>query len=92
MNLNIEQNERGFDYINFKDKYGEDCVLMKSSAACYDAIWLGIKNPKVMFVNGTPTNYPLPEGVKAFGQMHLTRQMVQDLLPHLQKFAETGDL
>jgi hypothetical protein len=37
-----EQTDRGFDLIKFKDLYGKECELQKSSLAEFDAIWLGI--------------------------------------------------
>ncbi len=35
---------------------------------------------------------PLPEGASTSGRMHLTRDLVKELLPLLQHFAETGEL
>lgn len=35
-------------------------------------------------------DYKLPEEVKLFARMHLTQDMVKELLPVLQRFAETG--
>lgn len=37
-------------------------------------------------------SYPLPDGVRMTTRMHLTQEMVRDLLPLLIRFAETGDL
>jgi hypothetical protein len=34
--------------------------------------------------------YPLPAGTLITGRMHLTQQMVRELLPYLTRFAETG--
>lgn len=33
--------ERGFEYIEFTDKYGAKCSLQKSSSAGEDRIWFG---------------------------------------------------
>lgn len=41
--------------------------------------------------NGWMT-YPVPDAVSLNTRMHLTQEMVQDLLPTLQAFAETGRL
>jgi len=45
-----KKTQRGFEYYEFKDKYGEKCSLQKSSLATEDAIWLGIDdaNPQIM--------------------------------------------
>jgi hypothetical protein len=75
------QTHRGFRLYEFKDHYGEDCSLQKSSLADTDAIWLGIDKPK-----------PTPIGGLVSGRMHLTRKQVKALLPKLVKFVETGEL
>lgn len=67
---------RGFDRIDFKDRYNQFCSLQKSSLASEDAIWLGVD----IDLDG-----------KENTRMHLTREQVKELLPHLQRFAETGD-
>lgn len=36
--------------------------------------------------------FEIPKEVSLTTRMHLTREMVADLLPHLQKFVETGDI
>ena len=48
--LKRSTNERGFAFYEFKDMYGAECKLHKSSAALTDAIWLGVKdaNPQIM--------------------------------------------
>ncbi len=44
------QTARGFDIIEFEDRYGHKCSLQKSSLATEDAIWFGPSdaNPQVM--------------------------------------------
>ena len=44
--MKIEETQRGFQIINFTDKYGKECSLQQSSLAEYDipgtsAIWFG---------------------------------------------------
>lgn len=68
----MRQTERGFDILEFKDRYGKECSLQKSSLATEDCIWLGVNSAR--------------------GRMHLTQDMVRDLLPYLNNFVETGDL
>lgn len=74
-------NDRGFLRGEFKDRYGEKCSIQKSSLADEDCIWLGC-NHETVDGQGRPCG----------ARMHLTRQMAADLLPHLLKFIETGEL
>ena len=84
---------RGFARINFKDRYGSECSIQKSSLATEDAIWFGIDNadPMIMTCDGWK-KFNIPEDVLLSTRMHLTQQMVIDLLPLLTKFAATGEL
>ncbi len=45
-----DKTNRGFRKGEFVDQYNHVCTIQKSSAAMYDAIWLGIKdaNPEIM--------------------------------------------
>jgi hypothetical protein len=74
-------NDRGFLKGKFKDHYGVDCSIQKSSLATEDCIWLGCD--KIMVG-------PLGQPYKM--RMHLTQSMVADLIPILQRFVETGEL
>lgn len=88
-------NDRGFMRGKFKDAYGYGCSLQKSSSAEEDCIWLGVdeSHPKIFPGNGTGWHdYPLPKNVQCHTRMHLTRDMVKELLPALLHFAETGEL
>lgn len=43
----VEHTARGFEIINFRDHYGQECSLQQSSLALYEtpgtsAIWLGV--------------------------------------------------
>lgn len=94
-----EKTERGFEIIEFNDKYMHKCSLQKSSLATEDCIWLGIDkaNPQIMaskiIEGGTGwADYPIPDDVYISTRMHLTQEQVKELLPYLQKFVETGDL
>lgn len=73
--------DRGFLRGEFVDRYGEKCSIQKSSLAFEDCIWLGCQHETVK-----------EDGTKCGARMHLTRPMVADLLPHLQRFVETGEL
>ncbi len=96
---------RGFDIIKFKDWYGENCSIQKSSLFGEDCIWFGIMdaNPQIMASKakmfGVETNettgwvpYPVPEEVLITTRMHLNRKQVLELLPILEKFAYTGEI
>jgi len=43
--MGISTTERGFDYVEFTDRYGQVSSLQKSSIATEDCIWLGINDP-----------------------------------------------
>jgi hypothetical protein len=96
---------RGFGGLKFHDQCGCECRIQKSSAACFDAIWLGITcpDPKIMSSDakklGIDTKgesgwvtYPIPKEVLISTSMHLTQNQVRQLLPVLQYFAENGSL
>jgi hypothetical protein len=96
---------RGFDLVEFRDKYGEKCSLQKSSIATEDCIWfgtdevkpqilaskLGVVNPETGEMTGW-VDFPIPKDVQFATRMHLTQDMVKELLPYLIRFAETGEL
>lgn len=96
---------RGFSLIEFTDKYGESCSIQKSSAASFDAVWLGIDKAKPQIMcskaaahgldpkDGTGwRDFPIPDDVHISTCMHLTREQVAELIPVLQKFVDTGEL
>lgn len=104
-NMKLLKTERGFATGNFTDRYGNKCSIQKSSLATEDAIWFGIDdaNPLITASNakrlGIITNensgwikFEIPKEVLLSTRMHLTQDMVRELLPTLQKFAETGEL
>lgn len=39
--MEVKKTNRGFDLIEFTDRYDKECSLQKSSLATEDAIWLG---------------------------------------------------
>lgn len=88
--------ERGFGKIEFKDLYGTECSLQNSSLATDDAIWLGCDDTQlVVFEDENMGKYietTLPKNWSVNTRMHLNKQQVKELLPHLQKFVETGEL
>lgn len=103
--MNLGRTGRGFAIGEFTDRYGAKCSIQKSSLATEDAIWLGIDDadPQIMASDakklGIPTDqdtgwvkYKIPDEVLISTRMHLTQDMVRELLPILQRFAETGEL
>lgn len=93
---------RGFRLDEFTDRYGERCSLQESSLASEAAIWFGTEG-KVSRMGPHGWEHFTPEDfAEEFGypgqsvlvcsRMHLTQDMVRDLLPALQHFAETGCL
>ena len=101
--MEITTTNRGFDLITFTDRYGAKCRLQKSSLAFENAIWFGINEDVIREcrmdtkegwqkldiekLKHSPENDILIEN-----SMHLTQDMVKELLPYLQHFAETGEL
>ena len=103
--MELSKTERGFAIGEFTDRYGAKCSLQKSSLATEDAIWFGVDdaNPQIMAsdakrlgiatdANNGWVKFEIPKEVLLSTRMHLTQEMVQQLLPTLQKFAETGEL
>jgi hypothetical protein len=103
--MEISQTERGFAIGEFTDRYGAKCSLQKSSLATEDAIWLGVNdaNPQIMASDAKKlglTNdenvgwikFNIPKEVLLNTRMHLTRDMVKNLIPILEKFVKTGEL
>lgn len=103
--MEITVTSRGFDLINFTDRYGVSCSLQKSSLAFEDAIWFGTDDPDPRVLHGDAKRlgiktdatcgwvpYSIPEEVSIKTRMHLTREQVEELLPYLQRFVETGDI
>lgn len=90
----MEKTQRGFAYKEFTDLYGTVCTIQKSSLATEDAIWLGAKKLKVQeLVHGEGwKEVVLTDDIIGNERMHLSQEMVKELLPILQKFVETGEL
>lgn len=84
--LEKANNSRGFGHITFTDRYGQICSLQDSSLATEAAVWLGVDNtgPQLEGPNKTKKE-------QVMCRMHLTQEMVKQLLPFLQLFAEKGE-
>ena len=77
--LETYHTQRGFSKIRFHDRYGSRCSLQASSLGTEAAIWFGVDKP-------------FDEENEYKTRMHLTKDMVQALLPMLIRFAEQGEL
>jgi len=69
--------QRGFLRAEFRDRYNSKCSIQESSLATEHCLWLGVD----IDFNG-----------KDATRMHLTQDMVAELLPLLTAFVETGEL
>ncbi len=103
--VEIGVTQRGFALGEFKDQYGNQCSIQKSSIATKDCIWLGVDDPQPQImvsdarrlgITNSMANgwmpYEIPSEVSISTRMHLSREDVKKLLPLLQKFVETGSL
>ena len=91
--MEFTNTQRGFSIAEFTDLYGNKCSLQKSSNAEVDAIWFGVGDPEInIMMGGQWKTVELPEGAIVHSRMHLSQKQVKELLPALQKFAETGEL
>ena len=104
----LDKTNRGFDIAKFADVYDNECRLQKSSSAEENVIWLGVvdANPQIMAtdakkigllskdsdINTGWVPYPISKEALLTTEMLLNRDMVKELLPHLIKFANTGEL
>jgi len=92
--------QRGFGIIEFNDYNGEKCSLQKSSViADEECVWLGCDEIglKKFIPHQGWFDVPLENDISgishiANNRMHLTQSQVQDLLPQLTHFADTGEL
>ena len=91
--MEVKKTERGFNYVEFKDRYGENCIIQKSSLAFEDAIWFGVNNGnhRIMTNEGWK-DWEKPKEVLLSDRMHLTQDQVKEILPILDKFAKTGEI
>ncbi|CCF19126.1 conserved protein of unknown function [Pseudorhizobium banfieldiae] len=94
MPLAMKTTQRGFVVAEFVDRSGVSCSLQESSLANEASLWLGCDDadPKILLPDRGWTQHPFLPGTVFNTRMHLTQDMVKDLLPYLQHFAEHGDL
>ena len=100
--MQINPTARGFSRGEFTDSNGQKCSIQISSAIEDEALlWLGCD--KIELTVGMPWRVISDEEIeRTFGahaghvlantRLHLSQSQVRELLPLLQKFAETGDI
>jgi hypothetical protein len=76
---------RGFGYIEFIDRYGAKCSMQSSSVATENCIWFGSEE---FLKDKTPDGKEFIMGHR----MHLNIKQVEQLIPILQHFVNTGEV
>ena len=80
MSMNVTRTDRGFEVIDFVDRNQQKCSLQQSSAiGDYDDAFDRPGSSAVWLGKGAE-------------RMHLGREEVEDLLPHLVDWLNTGSL
>lgn len=96
--MKLKKTERGFAYSKFKDAFGIDCTIQKSSIATAQCIIIGPDKINLQEYTAGKGWVPRPEFDEGTINHHyhcnqtmtLTREQVAELLPLLQRFVETG--
>jgi hypothetical protein len=73
--------ERGFQLMEFRDRYDAKCSVQKSSIMGEHCIWLGCEH-ETFDQHGSPCG----------ARMHVTQELAAQLIPILQHFVDTGEL
>lgn len=94
--------QRGFAKIEFTDLYGVASKVQKSSLATQDAIWIGAEDIGLkVFIKGKGWRDVSTEKLRELlgvdevmvnNTIHLSQEMVSDLIPVLQKFSDEGEI
>lgn len=79
--IELRPTQRGFLRGEFVDRYGEKCSIQESSIAGEFCLWLGCEH-ETKAKDGEPVG----------ARMHLTQELAAELIPLLQRFADTGEL
>jgi len=92
---------RGFGIYTFTDNNGNESSIQESSSAIEAKIWVGCSDIGLKeFVAGRqPSAWEditlddtMDHHWVANNRMHLTQKQVEEMLPILQKFVETGEI
>lgn len=91
--------KRGFASAEFKDSVGHDCIIKEGSVDVTNegmGVWLGIPKPEItVFTDRGMANYvniPTPENWNIGSLIYLSNKQIEQLIPMLQNFLETGKL
>ncbi len=79
--MDFKTTPKGLLNIEFRDRYGRLCSVQESSFQEENCIWLGVDQELEADQDGTQGNH-----------MHLTQEMVRELLPVLMHFVRNGNL
>jgi hypothetical protein len=84
---------RGFRICRFVDEYQNKCSLQESSLSSANGwcVWLGLEKVEIT-IGDQLQPFKLPPDAFVSSRMHLTRDMVAELIPLLQHFVDTGEL
>lgn len=100
------ETERGFEKVQFTDRYNIACSVQQSSSAEVNALWMGVDDPAPMILasdairmklNSFGKNtgwvpYEIPNEVLIHTRMHMDEKQVRGLIERLQNWLETGSL
>lgn len=97
--MKTETNSSGFNYAEFTDEAKSKCsirevnILDEENKGC---LMLGVDNPKIVIYDKEMKNYVVMEKVPhewlIGSQLLLNRKQIEQLIPMLQNFLETGKL
>ena len=76
--------KRGFRIYTFKDFYGEECSLQKSSMATQPQVWLGLHAKEIKIHQHTGESLGM--------RMLIDRKLAKELAVKLLIFSETGEI
>jgi hypothetical protein len=86
--------DRGFQYTEFTDSYGNKCSVQESSSAMEPKVWVGVNDANLQeLIPGrgwTPVKMPDNEWV-ASTRMHLTLPQTKELIDILQSWVKENE-
>lgn len=90
----IDMDDLGVKSITFTDGMQQICRLQRDVDSQNKTVLFGINKVEAQYLqpNQGWKTYRLPEHFRMNGLMRLDQHQVRDLLPHLHRFVETGDL
>lgn len=89
--MNVEKTKRGFQVIRFTDRYNVPCSLQISSIATEPCVWFGCDDANLQELTDDGWK-PVEGDFFATTRMHLSKDMVEELITYLTTFTQTGSL